>query len=127
MAIPDFSKQMIETLARRARFQCSNPDCGAQTVGPNSDPNKATMIGEAAHVHGAKSGSMRYDVTMSDVTRAAITNGIWLCRNCHGKIDRDAVKYPVDLLFAWRKAHEDRVLRELGTPGDRIRYVSIAE
>lgn len=122
MATPDFSKSTIEILAKRARFQCSNPDCGAQTVGPNSDPTKATMIGEAAHIMGAQPGAVRYDVAMSDVTRAAITNGIWLCRNCHGQIDRDARKYPAELLFAWRKDHEDRVARELGTRGDRIRH-----
>jgi hypothetical protein len=122
MTGPDFSKPTIDTLARRARFQCSNPDCGAQTVGPNSDPAKATTIDEAAHIMGAQPGAVRYDAAMSDVTRAAITNGIWLCRNCHGQIDRDAAKYPAELLFAWRKDHEDRVARELGTRGDRIRY-----
>jgi hypothetical protein len=122
MVAPDFSKSAIDILARRARFQCSNPDCGVHTVGPNSDPAKATTIGEAAHIMGAQPGAVRYDATMSDVTRAAITNAIWLCRNCHGQIDRDAAKYPVDLLFAWRKDHEDRVARELGTRGDRIRY-----
>lgn len=122
MTAPDFSKPTIDTLAKRARFQCSNPDCGSQTVGPNSDPEKATTIGEAAHIMGAKPGAVRYDAAMSDVTRAAITNGIWLCRNCHGQIDRDAVKYPAELLFAWRKDHEARAARELGTRGDRIRY-----
>jgi hypothetical protein len=122
MTAPDFSKLTIDTLARRARFQCSNPDCGVQTVGPNSDPAKATTIGEAAHIMGAQPGAARYDAAMSDVTRAAITNGIWLCRNCHGQIDRDAVKYPPDLLFAWRKDHEDRAARELGSRGDRIRH-----
>lgn len=122
MTTPDFSKATIDTLARRARFQCSNPDCGAQTVGPNSDPEKATLIGEAAHIAGAKLSAARYDATMSDVTRASITNGIWLCRNCHGQVDRDERKYSPDLLFAWRRDHEERAARELGSRGDRIRY-----
>lgn len=122
MTIPDFSKPTIETLGRRARFQCSNPDCGLNTVGPNSEPDKAITIGEASHICGAKVGSARYDTLMSDVTRAAITNGIWLCRNCHGKIDRDATRFPTELLFIWRKEHEDRVLLELGTAGDKIRH-----
>ena len=122
LVAPDFSKSTIDTLARRARFQCSNPDCGAHTVGPNSDPAKATTIGEAAHIMGAQPGAARYDAAMSDATRAAVTNGIWLCRNCHGQIDRDATRYSAELLFAWRKDHEDRVARELGTRGDRIRH-----
>ncbi|RVT84084.1 hypothetical protein DXV76_10310 [Rhodobacteraceae bacterium CCMM004] len=122
MANPDFSKRTIDTLARRARFQCSNPDCRAQTVGPNTDPEKATLIGEAAHIAGAKPGTARYDPAMSDVTRGEITNGIWLCRNCHGQTDRDEAKFPTELLFAWRKDHEERAARELGTRGDRIRH-----
>lgn len=122
MGNPDFTRATIDTLARRARFQCSNPDCGAHTVGPNSDPAKATTIGEAAHIMGAQPGSMRYDPAMSDVTRSAITNGIWLCRNCHVQIDRDVQRHPADLLFAWRRDHEDRVARELGTRGERVRY-----
>lgn len=122
MTTPEFPKLTIDILAKRARFQCSNPDCGAQTVGPNSDPVKATMIGEAAHIMGARPGSARYDPAMSDATRAAITNGVWLCGNCHGQIDRDEAKYPAKLLFEWRKEHEERVARELGSRGDRIRY-----
>ncbi|WP_366652709.1 HNH endonuclease [Stappia sp.] len=122
MVAPDFSKSTIDILAKRACFQCSNPDCATQTVGPNNDPAKATIIGEAAHIMAAQPGGARYDADMSDTTRAAITNGIWLCRNCHRQIDRDAIRYPADLLFAWRKDHEDRVARELGSRGDHIRH-----
>lgn len=71
---------------------------------------------------GAKPGALRYDKSMSDLTRGSITNGIWLCRNCHGKIDRDESHFPPELLFAWRKEHEDWVLRELGTRGEQMRH-----
>lgn len=121
MAIPDFSKKTIDTLSKRARFQCSNPDCGVETVGPNSDPSKATTIGEAAHIYGARPISKRYDSSMSDVTRADITNGIWLCKNCHGKIDRDETEFPAQLLFYWRREHEERALNQLGNRSDRMR------
>lgn len=114
MAVPAFSKSTVETLARRARYQCSNPACGAQTAGPNSDSLKATIIGEAAHIKGAKPDAKRYDATMSDEERAEITNGIWLCRNCHGLIDRDEVRYSADLLVDWRRNHENRIHGELG-------------
>lgn len=71
---------------------CSNPDCGIHTFGLNSIPDKAITIGEAAHICGAKLGSTRYDPLMSDMTRAAIINGLWLCRNCNEKIDRDEMR-----------------------------------
>ncbi|MEP3297789.1 MAG: hypothetical protein ABJO27_15175 [Pseudoruegeria sp.] len=122
MAPPNFSKTTIDRLAKRARYQCSNPDCGVHTLAPNSNVEKTTVIGEAAHINGAKPGAKRFDSHMSDVIRASITNGIWLCRNCHGKIDRDETLFPVDLLHAWRKEHEDRLQSELGTRGERIRF-----
>lgn len=118
---PDFNKNTIDVLARRAAFLCSNPDCRISTVGPNSDVQKATTIGEAAHIQGARSDAPRYDPKMSDVVRAAITNGIWLCKNCHGKVDRDVHRYLADLLFKWREEHDRHVASSLGN-SERMRF-----
>ncbi len=120
MAVPDFKKTTIDTLAKRASFKCSNPDCRVSTVGPNSDPNKSTLIGEAAHIRGARPESKRYLSEMTDTARSEITNGIWLCRNCHKLIDTDDVRCTIDLLFAWREEHEKFVLSELGNSSSRI-------
>lgn len=117
MAAPDFSKQTVDTLARRASYRCSNPKCNVLTSGPNSESSKATVIGEAAHIKGARPDAKRYDSTMSDSARASIENGIWLCCNCHGLIDRDEARYTVDILHSWRKAHEHRIQSELGNRG----------
>jgi hypothetical protein len=43
---------------------------------------------------------------MTDEERAAISNGIWLCRECARKIDVDEAKYPVALLAEWKGIHE---------------------
>jgi len=110
---PDFSKKTVDTLAKRAAFKCSNPDCRAATVGPNTDAQKATVIGEAAHIYGARSNASRYKADMTDTARADITNGIWLCRNCHKLIDTDEAKYTPEILFRWREIHEEFVATEL--------------
>jgi hypothetical protein len=115
-----FTKKTVDTLAKRARYLCSNPDCKAPTVGPNTDPHKATIIGEAAHIRGANPGSARYDDSISDEVRSDITNGIWLCGNCHTLIDRDGSQYSAELLFAWREEHEKNVLRELGNKTEQL-------
>lgn len=115
-----FSKKTVDTLARRAAFLCSNPDCRRNTVGPNSNPQKATTIGEAAHIYGARPGSKRFRADMTEGARAAITNGIWLCRNCHKKIDTDEHRYTSIVLFAWREQHEQFVQSEIGNSADRI-------
>ena len=120
MAAPDFSKPTIETLAKRAAYRCTNPDCRSATVGPNTNPAKATLIGEAAHIYGARPASKRYRSAMTDAARAEITNGIWLCRNCHKLIDTDDQRYTATILFEWREIHERFTLGELGNATDRL-------
>lgn len=117
---PDFSPKTIDILARRAALRCSNPDCDKITTGPNSDPLKSTNIGEAAHIYGARPGTARFRTDMSDVERALISNGIWVCRDCHGLLDRDAHRFPSPLLFKWKEAHEAKITRELGKPSEKI-------
>ncbi|MCC9065877.1 hypothetical protein [Flavobacterium piscisymbiosum] len=122
MINPDFSKNTIDTLAKRAAYKCSNPDCRVLTIGPNSNPEKSTKIGEAAHIYGARIGSKRYIHKMTDLARAEITNSIWLCRNCHKLIDTDEHKYSANILFAWREKHEGYIASSLGNSTDLILY-----
>lgn len=122
---PDFNKNTVETLAKRAAYKCSNPDCRIGTVGPNSDPQKAIIVGEAAHIYGAREGAKRFRATMSVGARSEITNAIWLCRNCHKLIDSDERKYSSALLFAWREQHEKYISSELGSKSDKIEFEQI--
>lgn len=119
---PDFNVKVVDTLAKRAAFRCSNPACGIQTTGPNSDPEKATTIGEAAHIFGARPGSARFSEAVTIAARRAITNAIWLCRNCHRKVDADEDLYPTELLFKWREGHERQVADAIGARGDLYRH-----
>jgi hypothetical protein len=116
-----FSTETILTLSRRAALQCSNPDCGAITSGPTEEASSSINIGEAAHIYGRSNSAARYkvDLTMAEVSD--ITNGIWLCRNCHKMIDNDSLRHPAELLFEWRRLHERAILDRLGRPGDKLR------
>lgn len=102
----DFTSKTIDILAKRVGYLCSNPDCKRPTIGPNSDPEKATTIGIAAHITAASSGGPRFDTNLSTQERKHIDNGIWLCSNCATLIDKDEEKYPVELLDTWRKEAE---------------------
>lgn len=119
---PNFSSKTIDALAKRAAFHCSNPECRALTIGPNETPDKSTLVGEAAHIYGARLGGPRFQYDMTDTARAEITNGIWLCRNCHRKVDQDPQRYTSLLLFQWREQHEAFIADQLGSPGDRAEY-----
>ncbi len=102
---PAFNNVTKQTLAKRAGQACSNPDCRKPTSGPHSDESKAINLGEAAHVRAARLGA-RYDGNMTNKERSAISNGIWLCKECARRIDVDEVKYPVPLLAEWKNIHE---------------------
>jgi len=103
---PDFTKKVVNALAKRAAQICSNPDCHNPTSAPHSDPALAVILGEAAHIKGARPKSARYDPKMTDQERAHPSNGIWLCISCAKKIDKDESIFPVELLTRWKAIHE---------------------
>jgi len=124
---PDFNKKTVDTLAKRSAFRCSNPACRVITVGPNSAENKSTVIGEAAHIYGARPNSKRYKEEMTDSERATITNAIWLCRNCHKFIDSDEGMYSSNTLSMWKKHHEQYILSKLGVQSNEINKIDALE
>lgn len=109
----DFSVQTKRILASRAGHRCSNPLCRKVTSGPAVNPNKDTIIGEAAHIKAASPGGKRYDSSMSPEERKSIENGIWLCESCAKLIDTDEVEYPVSRLIEWKNATEAEARREI--------------
>ncbi|MNF71127.1 hypothetical protein D3C84_530710 [compost metagenome] len=117
-----FPQSVITTLARRSANTCANPSCGAITSGPTDRPDGSINLGEAAHIYGANLGSARYDEAMLPAERRAITNAIWLCGNCHKKIDDDPNQYPPGLLFEWRQEHEQAISEKLGRTGAAIKH-----
>jgi hypothetical protein len=119
--------ETVETLSKRAGLICSNPDCRALTSGPTADTGRSINIGEAAHIYGRTSTSARYKVDLTVAELSDITNGIWLCRNCHKLIDNDPLRFSVELLFEWRRQHEQEILERVGRPGDKLREKLQAE
>jgi len=122
MATEDkFKASVVAILAKRAANRCSNPDCYCITSGPADTPTASVNVGEAAHIYGAKPGSARYRAEMTSAERAAISNAIWLCNNCHKLVDDDEVRYPDGLLFEWQRGHEHRIALQVGKAGAEIR------
>jgi hypothetical protein len=112
-----FTKETIATLAKRAGYICSNPYCRANTVGPHSEESRAVVLGEAAHIRGAEPGSARHDLSMTPAERKNIVNGIWLCRKCARLIDADEMKYTVEVLYNWKRLHEEEMEVKLTETG----------
>jgi hypothetical protein len=114
----DFSAKVKRNLAARVNHCCSNPECNAQTSGPQIDTNKSLNVGVAAHIEGAAEGegSKRYNPNMTPEQRSSINNGIWLCQTCGKKIDDDVVRYTAFVLVAWKEAAEQAALEKNGKP-----------
>ncbi|WP_313140855.1 HNH endonuclease [Stenotrophomonas sp.] len=111
MAAPDFSKDVIETLAFRSGLICNNPSCQTITTGPSDGKGALKLkIGEAAHISSKRKGQARYDDLMSDEARAKVENGIWLCASCHTLVDKNkGVDFPAVKLVEWKRSHEDLI------------------
>lgn len=112
----DFAESTKRVLANRVCGHCSNPNCRKPTLGANSEPNKATNIGVAAHICAAAPGGPRYDSAMTEEERKSPENGIWLCQSCAKLVDSDPVRYSKDLLNIWKNLAETTAKLELEHP-----------
>lgn len=102
----NFSKKTIELLAKRVGYLCSSPTCKKPTIGANEQEDKSSSIGIAAHICAASIGGKRYDLEMTTKERKHFSNGIWLCSNCATLIDKNPIKYTVEILKKWKSLAE---------------------
>jgi hypothetical protein len=107
----DFSVKVVQKLAERAGYICSNPACNRITVGPvAADPTRSTKTGIAAHICAAAPGGPRYDMSQTTAERAGISNAIWLCATCSTLIDKNkGMDYPANYLRRWKRDHEELI------------------
>jgi hypothetical protein len=115
----DFTEDVKRNLAARVGYLCSNPDCRAQTTGPQNDPAKAVNVGVAAHITAASAGGPRYNPALSQDERRDPANGIWLCQNCAKQVDNDVLRFQHALLRAWKTVAENRARNSLGKTASR--------
>ena len=104
----NFVRAIVDKVAERAGYICSNPSCNRITIGPtDNDINKSTKTGIAAHICAASPGGPRYDMSQSTQERKSINNAIWLCGTCSILIDKNGgIDYPAPDLKKWKKDHE---------------------
>lgn len=109
----DFPKPVLDTLAKRVGYRCSNPGCRKVTSGPHTDGAKAVNVGVGSHITAASPGGPRYDLSLTPDQRRSVENGIWLCQNCGKLVDNDEARYTLPLLREWRRAAEEAALAEV--------------
>jgi hypothetical protein len=97
----DFPKPTIRLLAQLVGYRCSNPYCGAPTIGPDKS-DQIVILGVAAHIKAASPGGPRSDPSLTSEQRKHPDNGIWLCQNCGKLVDSDTSTYTAAQLRQWK-------------------------
>lgn len=72
----------------------------------------SACIGENAHIYGEKPGAARYDSDKTEEYVNSEANLIFLCCNCHTKVDREEKEYSPEKLFEIKHKHELEVIKE---------------
>lgn len=85
----------------------------------------SACIGENAHIYGEKPGAARYDATKNKKFVNSEENLIFLCCNCHTKIDNEEKDYPTEKLFEIKKQHECAVTEENASLPVKKQYPSL--
>lgn len=113
----DFSPTVKTSLAGRAGWRCSFPNCPASTAGPALEsPDKWIKNGVAAHITAAAPGGPRYDMNLTSEQRSDISNGIWMCPTHGNLIDKESTAYTTDEIRAWKVAAESRATQAIERP-----------
>jgi len=111
----DFSQTTKDAIGKSAMYVCSNPDC-LKFTGYAEEKGRPRAIAEAAHVlpNGKKGPRSNEMPEFADIELWSAANGIWLCTTCHPKVDNAPSWYPAQMLFDWKKGHEDIIRRLAG-------------
>lgn len=124
----DFTSRTRRLLAMRAAYRCSNPRCGALTIGPGAGPEDFSDTGTAAHIFAAAERGPRGTGGLSAAERSHITNGIWLCGSCGRLVDTNTGgAFSGSLLRSWKDLHEHRIRLEQGGQSQPFGWVQTLE
>ena len=108
----EFTPTTKITLAQRVWYFCSV--CFCWTAGPSMDDNtKPTIWGEAGHINSVSEWWARFDsdISISDIRH--ISNWIWLCRNCHKKVDNNESFFSRTQLIQYKKIAEEKAWKNI--------------
>ncbi|MDE2795480.1 MAG: HNH endonuclease [Gemmatimonadota bacterium] len=94
------------------------------------------MLGVAAHIAGERGGgtrgrqSARFDPAMTDEERNSLANLLYVCRNCHERIDahpHGELKYPTARLLDIKAEHEHAVAAAVDEGLATVTFSELAE
>lgn len=117
----DFTAVTVKAIAFEAHLFCSNPTC-CRFTSYSTSSGKARAIAEAAHINAASTGGPRPSVKSNEDYLKSAANGIWLCKLCHDRIDKDPSLYSEAELHQWKKQHSTFVQQLVGKDFDVVHF-----
>ena len=119
MAIPDRAKRLLWS---RSGGYCQNPAC-AREVFAFFENGDIVSLGELAHVIGKSERGPRGRSSLGKSGLDGYENIILLCPTCHTLVDKSPERFSTDVLYKWKRCHENRIRRSFAVPvyGNRRR------
>lgn len=93
--------EIVKSMLAHSGNCCAFPGCKEKIVDDNHK-----IVGELAHIEGAKKGSARYNEIQTDNERNGYDNLIYLCRKHHREIDNNPSKYSTLKIKSFKYSHE---------------------
>ncbi len=90
--------------------ECYSPDCTRNLIAED----EKTIVAKICHIEAASLNGPRYNPDMTDDDRRDFKNLLLLCDEHHAIIDNldNANDYPKELLFEWKRNHENKLLNK---------------
>jgi hypothetical protein len=113
----NYTDLTLKLLWGRSAGHCAMADCRVELFAEATDYDPVVVIGDMAHVAGASDDGPRSTPGLSARQRNDYENLILLCKNCHGRIDKQARSNPAERLKEIKQAHEAWVRASLPERG----------
>jgi len=104
--------------------RCAMTDCRRELVVEATENDDPSIVAVFAHIKGENEGSARFDASLDVKERNKHANLIFICANCHKKIDDQPQTYTTDKLYQIKATHEEWVRKS--TEGEVVN-VTFAE
>lgn len=120
----EFPRPVTRTVARRAAYRCSFPDCDHITTGPGDSEDQSVTTGVAAHIYSARDDGPRGSGGLSFEQRQSIDNAIWLCSEHAARIDKNnGIGFPAPMLKAYKRMQEEKIRYERDGIGSKVGWI----
>jgi hypothetical protein len=97
-----------------ASGRCSFPNCPKRLVSEATTDDPRVMLGEMAHIIGESVDGPRGESPLTQEERDSYENLILLCHEHHELVDGQPKTYTVEVVHAYKRAHEGRCASPFG-------------